>query len=69
MLFPSTSRNSQKRGQLLEAIGDIKYNCYILAEFNPIKARRIYMEARADEIAEAIVVKKGFYYQEERKHG
>lgn len=54
----------------MDALGEGLYNCYILADFDPIKAKHIYMNSRVDEIAEAMVSKRAYeYVTEEEKNG
>lgn len=37
--------------------GPYRYYCYVLAEFDPIRAREIYQNASLEEVTEALLAK------------
>lgn len=40
-----------------EVGGTYMYYCYVLADFNPIKAKEIYQQSSLEEVTKAIIAK------------
>lgn len=46
-------------GDIIDEVGGTyKYYCYVLAEFDPIKASQIYEEASVEQVTQALISKR-----------
>lgn len=68
LLFPSTpGPEGSKKSNWLAVLGENRYNAYLLAKFDPIKAEQIYYNVPTDRIAEALVSMRCYEYVEPKK--
>lgn len=63
LAFIHGAKSNPNKSKWIEIIGQYKYYCYILAEFDPNRAEQIY-DNPADEIAKAYVTKMAYEYQD-----
>lgn len=48
----------------MKILGEWRYNAYLLADFDPLKAEQIYMRCPASQILAALISKKAYQHHE-----
>ena len=66
MSFPGRGKPVAERDRFIDLIGIYKYHALTLADFDPIKANRIF-DSPADVIAEAVTARMCFNYVPDTK--
>jgi hypothetical protein len=65
VLFPDKEDGGAKaRMDWMRIVGEWRYNAYLLADFDPLKAERIYMQCPASHILAALISKKAYQHHE-----
>ena len=66
VLFPSPPDSaSQTREIWIEKVGGWRYNCLLLADFDPMKAELIYWNSTVKQIYDALISKRAFTHYEQ----
>jgi hypothetical protein len=66
VLFPSRpDASAQTRETWIDKVGSWKYNCLLLADFDPMKADSLYWNCTVRQIYDALISKKAYSHHEQ----